>query len=127
MSGLKRDPVKYIRDRVKSNYTKDSECRICGSTQNLEFHHFHSVAEMYNAWASNNSISVDTVEDIISVRDRFIEEHWSEMVEGCVTLCKLHHLKLHKVYGKNPKLPTAPKQARWVERQRLKTKGPGSS
>jgi hypothetical protein len=120
MNQLKRDPVKYIRDRVKSNYKKDSECRICQTTELLEFHHFHSVAEMYNAWARNNNISISTAEDIITVRDTFIEEHWDEMVHGCVTLCKKHHAALHKIYGKSPKLVTAPKQARWVEKQRAK-------
>lgn len=120
MAELKRDPVKYIRDRVKSNYKKGTECRICGSTQDLEFHHFNSVAEMYNAWAASNNLSVSSAEDIIEVRDRFIEEHWDEMVDGCVTLCKKHHMGLHRVYGKNPNLSTAPKQARWVEKQRAK-------
>lgn len=120
MAELKRDPVKYIRDRVKSNYKKDSECRICASDQNLEFHHFNSVAEMYNAWASKNNLNVTTVEGILEVRDIFIEQHWKELVEGCVTLCKKHHMNLHRIYGKNPKLSTAPKQARWVDKQRAK-------
>lgn len=118
MTNLRRDPVKYIRDRVKSNYKKASECKICNSTQNLEFHHYHSVAEMYRAWAKNKQI--ETAEDIINARDVFIEEHWDQLVNACVTLCATHHSRLHKVYGKNPSLLTAPKQARWVEKQRLK-------
>jgi len=122
MAGLKRDPVKYIRDRVKSNYKKDTECRICGSTETLEFHHFNSVAEMYNAWAARKGLSVDTAEAIIEVRDMFIEEHWEEMVNTCVTLCKKHHAGLHRIYGKNPSVATATKQANWVEKQRDKLK-----
>lgn len=123
MAELKRDPVKYIRDRVKSNYKKDTECRICGVDTPLEFHHFNSVAEMFNAWEKEKSLDVKTVDDILEVRDLFIEEHWSQLVDGCVTLCKKHHALLHKIYGKNPKLSTASKQANWVEKQRVKRIG----
>ena len=28
---LKRDLVKYVRDKAKSKYDKGTECRICGS------------------------------------------------------------------------------------------------
>lgn len=120
MATLKRDPIKYIRDRIKSQYKKDSKCRICDSTQSLEFHHFNSVAEMYKNWAVTKSISIETAEDIVRVRDEFIKEHWNEMVKECVTICAKHHSMLHKIYGKSPRLSTAPKQQRWVEKQRTK-------
>lgn len=120
MAELLRMPVKYIRDRIKSQYPKGTECHICASTQTLEFHHYHSVAEMYKVWIAKNKLVVETAEDILLVRDRFIEDHWDEMINACVTLCKAHHAKLHQVYGKNPKLSTAEKQPRWVEKQRLK-------
>ena len=38
---LKRDLVKYVRDKAKSKYKKEAECYICGSTENLDFHHFY--------------------------------------------------------------------------------------
>lgn len=120
MAELKRASVKYIRDRVKSNYNKGPACAICGSEELLELHHYNSVAEMFNAWERNNNLSIVTAEDIIKVRDDFIEQHWSQLVDQCVTLCSKHHALLHKIYGKNPKLSTAPKQGRWVEKQRLK-------
>lgn len=123
MAELKRDPVKYIRDRVKSNYKKDCECRICGTSSLLELHHFNSVAEMFNKWEKEKDLLVNSVDDIIDVRDTFIEEHWDELVHQCVTLCKKHHALLHKIYGKNPKLSTASKQANWVEKQRAKRIG----
>ena len=31
MAELKRDIVKYIRDRAKNKYEKGSECYICGA------------------------------------------------------------------------------------------------
>ena len=43
---LKRDLVKYVRDKAKSQYKKDTECYICGSTENLDFHHFYGLTEL---------------------------------------------------------------------------------
>ena len=50
MKKLKRDPVKYIRDRAKSKYKKGSECEICGSENQLDFHHFYSLAPLLQEW-----------------------------------------------------------------------------
>ena len=47
----------------------------------------------------------------------FIEEHKTEVYESAVTLCHMHHLKLHNIYSKRPKLVTAEKQRNWVEIQ----------
>ena len=33
MKKLKRDPIKYIRDRAKSKYEKGTECHICGAPE----------------------------------------------------------------------------------------------
>jgi len=32
MPKLKRDVVKYVRDKAKSKYAKGSSCEICGET-----------------------------------------------------------------------------------------------
>ena len=40
MPKLKRDVVKYVRDKAKSKYEKGSSCEICGETEQLDFHHF---------------------------------------------------------------------------------------
>lgn len=120
MSELKRLEVKYIRDKIKSQYKKSSNCEICDTTDFLEYHHYSSVAELYKKWASENGMKPTTVEEIIDVRDKFLSIFHKEMVEDCTTLCKTHHTKLHKVYGKNPPLHTAGKQERWVGKQRDK-------
>ena len=57
---------------------------------------------------------------IQALRDDFIEEHHAELYEHTVTLCHTHHLQLHSIYGKDPGLGTAKKQARWVQIQREK-------
>ena len=117
---LKRDLVKYVRDRAKSKYQKSTYCFICGSEENLDFHHFYGLTELLDIWVRKNKLTISTAEDIMNVRDQFIEEHMEELYDEAVTLCHTHHLKLHSIYGKRPKLITGPKQKRWVEKQRDK-------
>ena len=114
---LKRDLVKYVRDKAKSNYEKGTECFICGSTEKLDFHHHYSLSPLLHRWMKLNRLKP---EDILEFRERFIEEHMPELYEHAVTLCHDHHMSLHSVYGKNPGLGTAKKQMRWVRIQRDK-------
>lgn len=117
MVELKRDLVKYVRDRAKSGYNKDSECYICGETNKLDFHHYYSLTPLLFAWMKQNRLRP---EDVMDWRDEFIRTHKDELYKHAVTLCHPHHLRLHSVYGKNPSLGTAKKQMRWVEIQRDK-------
>jgi hypothetical protein len=76
---------------------------------------------LWEKWKKQNSIIINSVEDILEQREHFKEQHLREIYEETVTLCKFHHMeKLHKVYGKVPALATAMKQKRWCEKQRLK-------
>ena len=117
MAELKRDIVKYIRDRAKSNYDKGSECYICGTDIKLDFHHYYTLAPLIHRWIKKTGHNPNY---ILTIRDDFIEEHWAELYEHTVTLCHAHHRQLHKVYGRNPALTTARKQMRWVQIQRDK-------
>ena len=123
MKKLKRDPVKYIRDRAKSKYEKESECYICGTDSKLDFHHFYSIAPLLRQWLKvkiQERPEHYTNEYIVIWRDEFIEDNWAQLYEHTVTICHAHHRELHKIYGRNPGLGTAEKQARWVEIQREK-------
>ena len=117
---FKRDLVKYVRDKAKSQYKKGSECYICGTTDNLDFHHYNGLTELLEAWIRTNNIPIENEQDILEIREQFIGENYEEVYEKTVTLCHQHHLRLHSIYGKRPKLHTAEKQARWVEKQRNK-------
>ena len=123
MKKLKRDPVKYIRDRAKSKYEKGSECHICGADTELDFHHFYTLASLLREWLKEKQKERPahyTDEYIVIWRDEFIEDKWAELYEHTVTLCHKHHLELHRLYGRNPALVTAQKQMRWVQIQRDK-------
>lgn len=117
---FKRDPIKFVRDKAKARYKKGTECYICGSTKELDFHHFYSLTPLFHKWVKENNIPLKTDEDVLAVREQFIAEHHAELYDEARTLCHEHHLKLHSVYGKHPPLATAKKQKRWVEIQREK-------
>ena len=118
---LKRLEVKYIRDKAKAAYKKDKECYICGTSEDLQFHHFYSITQLWELWKKKNNITIETVEDIEKYRDIFIQEHHREFYEEAVTLCKFHHMeRLHKIYGQSPDIYTAEKQKKWCESRRAK-------
>lgn len=121
MSDLKRDQVKYIRDKAKAKYQKGTECRICGSTDKLDFHHFHTLSVLVDKWLRAKSRLLPehyTEERVTLWRDEFIHDHMAELYDEAETLCHMHHLELHSIYGRNPSLGTAGKQKRWVQRKR---------
>jgi hypothetical protein len=121
MAGLKRDPIKHVRDRAKSRYNKGTECEICGSQENLDFHHYYSMTEMLDKWLKKKRYPSSTDEEVLAFRDEFIAEHEYEIFEATVTLCHHHHhTGLHGVYGKSPNLGTAKKQMNWVRIQKEK-------
>ena len=120
MSILKRIPIKYVRDRAKSRYSKEANCYVCGVDGSLDFHHLFTVDIMLDNWLRDNKIAIASAEDIIEVRDEFIESHTFEMFEYARTLCKGCHKRLHVVYGQRPSLATAQKQERWLDKQREK-------
>ena len=120
MANLRRIPIKYVRDRAKSRYVKDSCCYICRSTEQLDFHHLYTVDVLFDNWLKTNKITINSAEDIIAVRDEFIDAHEYEMFDYARTLCKSCHKRLHSIYGQRPPLATAPKQERWIDKQRAK-------
>lgn len=121
MSNLKRLEVKYVRDRAKARYEKGSICEICGTTEELQFHHYFTLDLLWDKWKRENGIVIEDVDDILDCRDTFIAEKEYELYTATATLCKIcHNVKLHGLYGKTPALSTADKQKRWVEKQRLK-------
>lgn len=119
-TSLKRIPIKYIRDRAKSKYKKDSACFVCATTNELDLHHLFTVDLLFTNWCRKNNITISSVEDIIDCRDDFISSHHYELYEYVRTLCKSCHKRLHTVYSQKPPLSTAPKQENWLNKQREK-------
>lgn len=126
-TGNNRISVKWVRDKAKAGYTKDTKCYICGTTEDLELHHLHSITVLLTDWIKQKGYTVDTDEDILAVRDEFINEHRKEIYEQVYTLCNRHHVKLHGVYGKAPPKGSEPKQERWINMQKEKHANGGSA
>lgn len=126
-TGNNRIPVKWVRDRAKAAYDKKSTCYICGTTEDLELHHTHSVTLLLNKWSKLKGYDISTDDGILAVRDEFIAEHKSEIYEAVYTLCNNHHVKLHSIYGKAPSLESAPKQSNWIEIQKAKFENGGEA
>ncbi len=119
----KRVAVKHVRDRAKAAYDKQDNCHICGSDQDLELHHTHSLTLLLEKWAAEMGHDISTDDSVIAIRDEFIEAHRSEIYEEVFTLCNKHHVQLHSIYGKAPPLSSAEKQNRWIEKQKAKVLG----
>lgn len=120
MSTNKRLPIKWVRDLAKSRYDKGSSCEICGTTENLDFHHYYTLTPLFRKWCTLKKYPTETDEQVLAIRDEFIASHQKELYEDTVTLCHTHHMRLHSVYGKDPALVTAEKQKNWVVIQREK-------
>ena len=120
---LKRDLVKYVRDKAKSKYKKQSSCYICESNIDLDFHHYYGLTELLETWLNTNNINIEKEQDILEIREQFIDENREKVYTKTVTLCHQHHLRLHSIYGKRPRLIHAEKQERWVEKMRSKNYG----
>lgn len=115
-----RIPIKWVRDRAKAAYDKKDSCYICGTSEDLELHHTHSLTLLLNDWAEKKSYDISTDEGILAVRDEFIETYHTEIYDQVYTLCNPHHVKLHSVYGKAPTALSASKQGKWLEIQKAK-------
>lgn len=116
----KRIPVKWVRDKAKKAYEKQSTCYICGTLHDLELHHTNSITLLLERWSKENEYDISTDEGILAVRDEFIEAHKKELYDEVYTLCNKHHVALHNIYGKIPPPGSSPKQTRWIEIQKAK-------
>lgn len=119
----KRNPIKWVRDAAKSAYVKMPNCYICNSTEELELHHTHSLTNLFEKWVKDNGLSIETDEEVLEIREDFINQHHKEIYTDVFTLCLTHHRKLHSIYGKAPELHTASKQNVWIEKQKDKSNG----
>jgi hypothetical protein len=118
---LKREPVKYIRDGMKSRYKQREPCYICCSTEKIELHHLYCVSELWDEWSLRNRVVINTPEEIILHRQQF-ELDCAEKLDNSnlYSLCKTHHSRLHQLFGKSYSNYTALKVKEWLERQKAR-------
>lgn len=112
-----RLPVKWIRDFNKRKYSRGDTCEICGTNENVEFHHFYSLTLLYEKWVAENNIDISNIQ---SMREEFTNTFRKELFDETVNICKQHHANLHKIYGVTPALFTVEKQKNWIKIQAAK-------
>ena len=115
-----RIKIKWIRDGAKSRYPKKVKCHVCETDHDLELHHYTALTNLLEKWQKETGLALETDEQVLAIRDRFISEHEYELFEAVVVLCAGHHTALHQVYGKSPALSSSLKQEAWVQKQREK-------
>jgi len=122
MSNLKRIPIKYIRDYIKKDYKIRDECYICKSKEKLELHHIYSISQLFENWCMTNNIKeVDSVDIIKNLRVKFYEDEFNRLSnDNLYTLCKVHHERLHNIYGQRYSNNIAVKIINWLKLQREK-------
>lgn len=123
MAENKRVPVKWIRDKAKKAYEKTDSCYICNTNMKLELHHLNSIASLLEKWCLRKGYPIDTDEQVIAIRDEFIELHREELFDLVVTLCNKHHVNLHTLFGKVILPGSAGRQKMWLDKQRDKHNG----
>lgn len=118
-NSLKRIEVKYVRDGVKANYKKATACEICNSEADLELHHYSTLNRIWEKFKKEQGLPKEINDEsvILVQREIFYKQYWTEAVVDAVTLCNPHHKLLHKIYGIEPLVTTAPKQKNWVAKQ----------
>jgi hypothetical protein len=116
---FKREPVKWLRDGMKSQYKARETCFICACSANIELHHVYSVSEIWNTWLTKNKLSVSCDEDVLQLRKQFEMDNAEYLHnDNLYSLCKPHHVRLHQLFGKSYSNYTAKKVIIWLDKQR---------
>lgn len=116
--------IKHVRNKIKSQYTTEDECYICGAKDQLEFHHLKCLSvESQKLLRTRGKIKYPNEGD--SDFDElvwFIAKH-DEIInpEFFFTLCKTCHKELHSRYGQN--YVAWKPVAKYIEKMRAKNNG----
>ena len=125
MDVLKRFPIKYVRDYIKKDYKVRDKCYICGSKDDLELHHLYSLSQLGEIWCKEHNLKqVESVELIKYLRVTFAKDNSKYLNnKNLYTLCRMHHSKLHTLYGQNYSNHLVPKVKKWLDIQKDKLIG----
>ncbi len=113
--------IKHVRNKIKTAYTKDTECYICGSAEQLEFHHLMCLSILVKKLLRKEKYAKYPIDS----DPRFDELAWKMAKHPDVinpehhyTLCKPCHKGLHQKWGQNYTQWKA--VGRYIEKLRVK-------
>ena len=117
--------TKFVRAKAKTYYHKykQDKCWVCGSKDKLELHHVYPLAELIKDYLKDKGIispdnNEQLREDIFNdVGDKIFND------ENLITLCKIHHTNVHRLFGKTYSGKVAEKVKNYLTKQREKLHG----
>jgi len=117
---IEKNDVKRVRAKAKTVYhrLKTDTCFICGKDKKLELHHILPLSVVIGNWKqNNNNIGELNAADV----DRILkEEPIIFEPENCITLCRVCHLQLHRLFGKDYNEKQVEKVKRYLTKTKLK-------
>ncbi len=117
-----KDFIKYVRAKAKTQYHKykKNECWVCKSNIMLELHHVYPLAELIWDWVERKGIINPTNED--RLREELFNDVGAQIFneENLITLCKIHHTNLHRLFGKTYGVKIVEKVKNYLKKQREK-------
>ena len=57
----------------------------------------YGLTELLEWWMKERGIVIETEEEILHLREQFIKENEEQVYNQAVTLCHMHHRKLHNI------------------------------
>ena len=117
--------TKFIRAKAKTSYHpyKKNECWVCGRKENLELHHVYPLAEIIKDYLNeNNIVNPKNDEDL---REQIFRDLGNKIFneENLITLCKVHHTNIHRLFGKTYSGTVSEKVKNYLTKQKEKMYG----
>jgi len=114
--------VKYVRAKAKTQYHryKKDECWVCKSEKDLELHHVYPLSDLIWEWVVKKGIKNPTNEP--HIREELFNDVGAQIFneENLITLCKVHHTNLHRLFGKTYGVKIVEKVKNYLTKQREK-------
>lgn len=125
--GLSKEKLftKFVRAKAKTQYHKfkKDECWVCGSSKDLELHHVYPLAELIHDYLDEKGIINPPNDE--ALREQIFTDLGEKIFneENLLTLCKLHHTNIHRLFGKTYSGKVAVKVQKFLMKQREKLYG----
>jgi len=119
--------TKFVRAKAKTIFhkLKKDKCWVCGSDKDLELHHIIPFSTLIHEYLKENDIDEKTLANNPELRDVILNHYKKEFFseEYLLTLCKVHHTNLHRLFGKTYGVKLAEKTKQYLQKQKEKMNG----
>jgi 5-methylcytosine-specific restriction endonuclease McrA len=117
--------TKYVRAKAKTYYHryKTKECWVCGNDKDLELHHVYPLAQIISDYLKEKGIKKPTNDP--ELREQILTDCYDKIFseENLITLCRLHHANIHRLFGKTYSGKVADKVKTFLTKQKEKLHG----